>query len=273
MENKNSNNNVENQTKIEEFRNSELVVPFVDGNLLMKIAGENKWYVVNEKGDVVVRTRPDGTSEFSEVNFELPNGEPIDVEFGDFVGGSVRGVFTLKDGDKTIKEYVAISPSGYTVRFGEKLAKEPATNGLNYRDKYDDEVGLTRYPRTFVNFKVKYIDSLDEVDYLFDIAQYHLIKQYEEFCKNRQHILDNGIKTTDMEEFEYRRTLRSFGVSAKNIRQRYDDLQVLIPRQNERREESARRKQEKIETSRKNVSALKAETQEAMNALFQSNQK
>ena len=73
----------------EEFMNAEIVTPFIDGNFLMKIAGENKWYVVDGNGNVVVRGKPDGNYEFSEVDLPAKRSEITSAEFGDFVSGTM----------------------------------------------------------------------------------------------------------------------------------------------------------------------------------------
>ena len=75
--------------QITALKNAEIISKFSDGKFLFKIAGENVWYLVDSNGNTIPRTRPDGTEEFSTIDFYEMSGNPYYFELGQFKEGFI----------------------------------------------------------------------------------------------------------------------------------------------------------------------------------------
>lgn len=267
MENKEMKIDAENQgiqKKIKDFQDAELVVPFIDGTFIMKIAGENKWYVVNEKGDVVVRTRPDGTNEFSEVDMEIDGVTMYDIEFGNFIGGMmVAKTFGVSNDQQPEINYVGISPSGYTLNYG--LADDFEKEGINSERQYWYTTRIFNSAYSFLSVPSRTYDDIEQVVFRYDIAQYAIVRDFNDLESQRQHFLRTGEEKSEKANKTYRRELSKFATLAKNLRKRYETLLEIVPRKQERDAQSAARKQEKLEHG---TDELKQEALDAISAML-----
>lgn len=259
MENSNQVNTVE-----EYFKQSEIVVPFIDGNYIMKIAGENKFYIVDTNGNVVVRTKGTGENEFSEVNLSLRKGKMSSANFGRFEAGTMLVELSGDDNGEQVVDYMMITPSGRTKR----LFNACSRNGLNTEKKFWVSSQINDSPRRFVNLLARDLESLDEMEFYFDIAQYSLIKQFEELESSRKAFVESGEPKTDRSESEYRKSLAKIETSARQIKKRYDELTVLIPRRIARQEAQAQAKQQKINVKDTDYDELREKTKNSLSAMF-----
>ena len=185
--------------QITALKNAEIISKFSDGKFLFKIAGENVWYLVDSNGNTIPRTRPDGTEEFSTIDFYEMSGNPYYFELGQFIEGFIVAKLLSEKNGSENENYYKVSPSGYAYKTNSTLYKR---FGLNYR--LDEQISC----RDFLRIPVWDFNSKEHLDFLFDIAQNHLLETYNRFLKSRT--------TRQNKQRE-----RTFHTAAKHMAERY----------------------------------------------------
>ncbi len=170
--------NVVNTKELAEvFKNVELVNSFYNGQVIIKLAGENVWYLLNRNGETGVRTNPQGENEFSRVEFYDMEGEPYMVELSDFSEGfMVVGFSCNKDGEE-VENFYEVSPFGYT--------QKCPSNKYQMED-VERRTGKWFSAEDFLGRPVESFESKQQLDFLFDVAKESLMNDYKEMCKNCQ---------------------------------------------------------------------------------------
>ena len=182
MENKTETSN----SKTNSFKNIDIVCKFADGNFIYKIAGENKWYIINSEGNVIVRTNPSGENEFAEVDFYDMVGEPIGLEFGAFADGfMVVRIVSNKDGTAH-NNFYEISPSGYTYNATKTKGELFSKFGLNYRSQKEPETLVNKRPVSIKHINFGYFHSIKHLELIYDIAQHSLMQSYDKFIESKK---------------------------------------------------------------------------------------
>ncbi len=167
----------ENNDKISSFRNNDEVCIFSDSKILYKLAGENVWYLLDYDGNTLVRTKPDGTEEFSTVDFYDMEGEPFAVEFGQLLHGLFVIKFVCEKDGYQIEQFYEISPSGFTYK--PHNDSDYQRFGIDYR--FNKNYSVIDFLRRHVSgFKSK-----ERLDLLYDVAKSKLMDDYDKFMKTK----------------------------------------------------------------------------------------
>ena len=231
---------VMNLSPAESFRNTEIIVPFLNDSFVYKLAGENVWYVVNSEGNVVVRNKQDGTNEFAEIDFELGEGVEIqDVEFQGIDSGVLLVKLSGKKHDSNFEQHYMVSPSGYAMKDYYPIYHQSRTFKVprfKVQDIYDN-------PIEFETLYSHYVSDMKDLDFYYDVAQYALVNMLNNLESERQNYLTGEKTKTLSSENEYHRRLLGIERSARRIKKKYGELSESVQRRMARREISQRRKQ------------------------------
>ena len=201
------NNTQKEIEQIEKFKNTEIVSKFDDNKFIFKIAGENIWYLVDANGNTIPRIRANGTEEFSTVDFYDMAGEPYSVEFGQLKEGYlVAKILTEQDGME-LENYYGISPSGYAYKSTSSGFYQRF--GLNFR--LDEQLTA----REFIRIPVWDFRCKEYLDFLYDIAQNHLITAFNKFLQTKP-------------KGSYKQRERIYFTAAKNMSERYAFVQNYL---------------------------------------------
>ena len=182
----NTQNEITNKLKTESFKNTALDSKFVDGNYLYKIAGENKWYIINSDGNVIVRSKPNGEVEFAEVDFYDMVGEPIGIEIGAFTDGFMAVRIVCNENDTLHNNFYEISPSGYTYNATKTKGELFSKFSLNYRSQKEPETLVNKRPVSIKHINYGHFHSIKHLDLIYDIAQHSLMQSYDRFIESKK---------------------------------------------------------------------------------------
>ena len=168
---------VNTQELAEVFKNVELVNGFYGGQFLMKLAGENVWFLVNRNGETGVRTNPQGENEFSRVEFYDMEGEPYMVELSEFDEGFMVVGFSCNKDGKESENFYEVSPFGYVQKCPQNKYQMTTV---------ERRAGKWFSAEDFLNKPAKSFENKQQLDFLFDVAKEHLMNGYKAMCQNGQ---------------------------------------------------------------------------------------
>lgn len=198
------------------FHKDEILNAFIDGNYIIKLGGEDVWYLINSRGETIVRTTPEGKYEFAEVDFYGMVGEPYFLEFSSFKDGIVVAKFLCNDNGNQVYNFYEISPMGYTYNTTKTRGDAYLKNGVEFRSQELPTSIVDKKPINIKNIELMNINSQEYLKVVYDVSMYRLKKGYESF-------VDGLNKPSNVKE-------RTFFTVARNIQKRYEFLKDAIER-------------------------------------------
>ena len=201
--------------KISSFKNNDEVCVFSDSKILYKLAGENVWYLLDYDRNTLVRTKPDGTEEFSSVDFYDMEGEPFSVEFGELLHGLFVVKFLCEKDGNQIEQFYEISPSGFTYK--------PQNNSIYHRLGINRRLNENYSVNDFLHRHVSGFKSKERLDLLYDVAMSRLMDDYNKF-----------IQTKSRGPYKLRESV--YLTNARKMARRYFEILDYIKRQQIKKE-------------------------------------
>ena len=177
-------------------------------------------------GNPIIRTRPEGVEELSNVNFYDMEGEPFSVEFGQFIEGFMTVKFLCEINGEKKEQFYEISPSGFT--FKPPITDSYQRLGLDYR--FNNHLS----PSDFFHKHVSCFKTKERLDFLYDIANCNLAKAHEEFIQNKQRGPYKGRESI-------------YFTNARNMLKRYFEVLAYIKKQQAKKETKLQEKQNQTE--------------------------
>ena len=241
----------------------EEIIPFADGNFLMKNPADNKWYVTNSDLQILTRYNREGQEEPSVVDLQLDDCEIAEIKFGSFLNGiMIAKVSGKNEYGHNVSQYNIISPSGFVDNWGNVAFF--SFDELDFRSSSWYLSQIMENPISFKGIRADRYNSLDKVDVHMDVAKYALLKQYDAFEAEAQEKVQNGKMLSYKEQSAYKKGLDKFVSTAELLKMRYAFLIESVSKRIEKRGETLKKQEQGV----KDLESVRQRTKEAMDSLF-----